>query len=367
MFELKNINLKGIKGKKITKKVAAFAIASTILCSVSGCTDESENKNSSSVNESQVSISTSFDASKITKGKISEEVLKDLYSLNGLMDIIEGKYNLDKMSVLSDKQINALNECAKHLGLHLNATDEEVAKNELDEVAESIEKFYDGKRPVDVIRGILKQLLPEGSNISVSKDNQCLENKKGVISPISIIKQVIGAGNFIENYDVDYSMFQLLICQGYVYGTGNISNEINNIDCLIRVCRVYTSDKLVEFKANTGYSYLGNLEMFKGVNYISGGYEAMYNAGMFDQITAVYAGDGCFNIKVGNQKFYNVDDEDLVGELGGVLNMTKGSINKGDIISNKELKMTNLIQNVVFSVVADDIINEIEKGKQKTL
>lgn len=383
MFELKNINLKRIKGRKITKKVAAFAIASTILCSASGCTDESESKNSSSVNEPQVSISTSFDADKIqNSGQISEEVMASLMNTQyGLMYYIQNytdfsngyqEYGTSKVCDylvnLTNEQQEAIYNCAYHLNCHLNSSNNEEAKKELEAAMKEIKKFYGDKRPVEVIRDILGKFLPKGSNITVSNDNQYLVNKKGEVAPISIIKTALGYSNYVENSEIDYFSFDTLMRKGYAYGTGEVSEELENINIVVDLCGVYTYDPMVEFKTSAGYSYLTNEKMYKDVLNFNGAYEAMDSVGLFDGITVRYKGEGRFDVRVNNKSFYTIDgeiDADLVGDLGSILYTYNGHVFEGDTISSKNLKDTGYLDKVVYyPIIADSIVNE-EKEKVK--
>ena len=336
--------IKGIKGFNLVKSATALMLSATML-TMAGCGENTKNNS-----ESKSSFGISFDASKIkNNGSISEEVLKDLYSAYGFMDLIEGKYDLDEIKVYNNNQKKAIYEIAKHLELHMNASDKTIAKNELDEVVKYIKEFYGNKSATEVMRDILSKLLPDG--IQASKNNKYLEDDNGEVLLLGVNEGII---------DMDYFVLFTLFTQGYAYGYGEISEEIENINLLISSCGIF-KDSILKFTNNKGQTFLADKRIFGNVLSNNGMYDKFYNDGIFDNFNIVYNDNGDFDVRVGNQKFYTLTydkNENVVSKLAGYLDNGK--------ISNNTLKNAGLIQMIVMELVKMNI-NEIEKGYQKVM
>lgn len=344
MLNLNEENLKRIKGVNLMKSATALMLSATML-TMASCGENTKNND-----ESKSSFGISIDASKIkNNGSINEEVLKDLYSAYGFMDLIEGKYDLDEMKVYSNNQKKAIYEIAKHLELHLNASDKEIAKKELIEVAKYIEEFYGDKNTVEVMREILSKLLPE--DVHVSKDNKRLENKNGEVLPLGMNEGI---------FDMDYFVLFTLLTQGYAYGYGEISEEIENINLLISSCGIFR-DSLLKFTNNNGQSYLADKRIFVNVLSNNEMYDKLYNEGIFDNFNVVFNDNGDFDIRVGNQKFYTLtfeENENVVSQISGYLNDNK--------ISSDVLKNSGMIRMIIMEFVKMSI-NKGENGYQKVM
>ena len=359
MSKLDIKNFKGIKNGKLFKKVISGILSTTMLFAA-GCTENTDTFN----DEKQNSIN--YDIGKIINTKeLNEFCLDQIDSIsgfnsyifkyvdfsNGYVEFEEGNYSC--FTGFTTKQKKAIHDCAFNLYLYLNNTDEESNKVDLlDSMINNIEEFYDGKSRVDVMRGILSKLLPERSHVSV-KDNEYFVNENGTVSPITMAKYVMGVEDDIEKYDTDYSALLVLMCQGEVYQNenveSNICDELININYLMYLCDTYTEDKIIEFKANNGQSFLGNLSMFTGVLQYEGVYNIFYNEGLLDDFNLVYTNDEYFDVRVDDQTFYAIPyDKNIFGEI------------KSDVISNKELKKRNLLYDVVYDLPKLGIDNLVD-------
>lgn len=356
-----------IKNGKIVRKSLTIISALAIAGSASGCMDESSKDNNNSQNSS---ISKSYrndrkyDATKIkNNGTISEAVLADLYASSGLIDVMNGKYNLDEIKSLNANQKSAIYEIAEHLKKHLNASDKDSAKKELDEIIKAIGNFYGEKGIIETMNDILYNSLPTGSNITteqISPGQIEFVNEKGIVSPISVVKNSLGYGNAIEASFFDHYSLAYLMNQGYACGTGEVSEELDNIVVLIHICKAYGEDGLKEFKDRNNNSYLGNKKMFADVLSYPGAYEAMLDGGIYDNFNVVSVFGGNFDVKVGNQLFYtiNIDENETVVEELSLLNKKE--------ISSDELKKNSLMDDVVLAL-PKSYESEQNKVRQKVV
>lgn len=356
--------VKLIKNGKIVPKSLAILTALALAGSTSSCSEESakDNNQNSSISKSYEN-DRKYDATKIkNNGTLSDAVLADLYASSGLIDVMNGNYNLDEIKCLSDTQKTAIYEIAKHLNKHLNASNEDSAKKELDEIIKNIGDFYGEKGTKEVMNDILSNFLPKGSNITTEKVsvNQIeFVNEKGVVSPISVVKDSLGY-NAIETSYFDHYSCAYLMYQGYAYGTGEVSEELDNIIIALHECVTYTNDSLIEFKDKKDHSYLGCKKMFADVLSYPGAYEAMFDGGIFDNFNVVSTFGGNFDVKADDQLFYTItidDNADVVAELSKLNDKN---------ISSDELKQSDLMDDVILSL---PLVYEHDKQnvKQKTI
>jgi len=344
MSKLYITNLGRIKKGKLFKKGLALLTAITIAGGVSGCTNEGSNTD----NESQISIITSFDADEIKNdGTIDENIFNDLYESYGFMDLIQNNYDLDYFQCFNDKQKESLNECAECLKLYINASDEEMSKKALDKVLKAIEKFYDGKSPVEVMQEVLSYYIP--GDIRVSYDNDHLENDYGEVSSISIFKHKVSNDDSVQEGAFDFYKLYMLMCKGTLSNMNGVSGAIYNINNMLHVCGVFTDNPLHEFKDKNNKSYLANKLMLAELITINGAYDVMYDAGIFDNMSVAYLGGEYLDVMVDgltfSKIFCDVNDE--------VVNYLV------NFIEDDEITCESLKENGLTTLVLGELIHEI--------
>lgn len=343
--------------KKIIKKIVALALSSSIAYGFCGCGNvNKKDQSSSDGNYSSIEIK--------EDDKISENVLEMLFAKYGFMEYIDkntdfsngyNEYNENEdkcvyLKKLDYNQRKAIFDCSYDLYCYVNASSKNKVKESLENMKKHISDFYDNKNRNDVICEILLKLLPDGINVT---DKSLVKNER-TIKSLSDIKKQIGYENYYDESELNFKLLNQLMFDSKLI-SDDISGELSIINDLVCLYGSFSEDSLELFKSKGENYYLGNREMFKTLLSCDGGYELMYQKGILENFNVICKDENYF-VRIENQMFYQIKDEDLIEYIEKLLK------NSGkNIVDYNELNSTGLIDQIVYYLLMQDILEEQEK------
>ena len=350
--------------EKIVKKIVALALSSSITYGLSGCGTINQKEQSSS-DEKYSSIEIKED------DKISENVLKMLFARYGFMEYIDKNtdfingYNVynendDKCAYLKKLDYNqrkAIFDCSYDLYCYVNASSKNDVVESLKNMQKHIGNFYGDKNKIDVIREVLSKILPDGIKV----DNKNLVKDGKIVKSLSDLKNEMGYEDYYDESEFNFKLLNQLMCDNTLT-SDDISGELSIINDLICLSGSFSEDSLKLFKDNDGTYLLGNKEMFLTLLSCDYGYEIMYHNGILKNFNVICKDENYF-VRIGNQDFYKLVDNDLIEYIDEIL---KNSNN--NIVHYSDLDSTGLIDPIVYSLLMQNVLEEQERQElEKTI